>query len=161
MTCHAGRRDACCGLLLLVDSDAELCDVGDYLMPHEVADADGAALAFLQMEGHVLRLVLMVVDAGAEGKALVVGQKIADGVAPVEEGRRETLLDGKHDVPIAEVCRRTKSYEQRAVDVPLGLREVELHGVAPVPTLRGQRLVAMKHRASRAGRQRQCNQGTD
>ena len=54
-----------CWLKLLIESDSELCDVGNYLMPHEVMDADRRALAFLQTDGHMLALVLMKVDAWA------------------------------------------------------------------------------------------------
>ena len=113
-----------CWLMLLVESNSELCDVGNHLMPHEVMDADRRALAFLHTDGPMLALILMKVDTWAQGiaffgqcKSLGIGQGIANGVTSRKAFDFVVLLYGKHDVLIGWICRCAKSDVECSVDV--------------------------------------------
>ena len=137
---------------------AKLCDAGDGLVRHEVADAYGAALFLLQVEGELLRLVLDDVDTLPQGIAFGVGQGAADGVAPIDWWRLEALLYGKHDVLQADGGCQAKSYGECPADVLLGLRQGEAYGVAPLPTFLGHRLVTVEKRTTRARSKQTANQ---
>ena len=140
---------------------AYFCDAGNHFLRHQMPDADLSTSAFLQPEGQVLRLVLMIVDAEGQGIAFGIGQGVADCVAAANAFCLVALFHGKHNVLYAYVCHRAKSDEERAVDVLFNLRHLEAYGVAPLPTFLGQRLVTVEHRAARTRQEQQTTQKKD
>ena len=142
-------------ILLLVITDlinlyAELREALHRFVPHEVMDADRAALAFLHADGQLLCLVLMMVDALGQGIAFGIRQGVANGVAAADFCRIVQLFHSKHDVLHVDVCFRAKSDGQGAVVVLVSLRQVEADGIAPLPSFCRQRLVAVETSASDA-----------
>lgn len=112
-------------------------------MPHKVVDADACAFAFSQKEGQALRLVLVDVDTACQGIAFGIRQRVADGVASANGSRPVALFHGKHNILYADMRRRAQPDGECAAEVIFNPWQVEAHGVAPLPTLFGQRLVTV------------------
>ena len=138
------------GLIALFYFDTNLSKAGDVFASHEMMYANRTALALLHADRQLLRLILSEINSLYQCFTFTICQRIANSILAIGIWFYEALLHSKYHILYTNVCYRTKSNGECAVDLFFGLRQVEAHGIAPIPTFCRQWFVTVKPCASSA-----------